>query len=103
MPRAKKTATVSVKAEEVKDSTPEKAAPKPTRGRPSAAKTFDLFIATPSGNVQLQFKNERQIDHAFKQLTLKCASGRPANIICDGKEYGFCNISYVIRDEPVQQ
>ena len=73
------------------------------RGRPPAAKKFVLSVITQSGQLDLNFKNDREVEHAFKQITFKCASGRAATVVSEGKEYTFCNVDYVIRDEPQQQ
>ena len=90
MPR-KKTATVSVNSDTVKDLEPAEPA-KPVLG-----------VYTPSGSLDLKFNNDRELEHAFQQITFKCASGRAATVVSEGKEYTFCSVNYVVRDEPEQE
>mgnify|MGYP003138896969 CR=1 FL=1 len=105
MPR-KKTATVSVNSDTVKDLEPAEPAKKraPTRSRkpPEPAKPV-LGVYTPSGSLDLKFNNDRELEHAFQQITFKCASGRAATVVSEGKEYTFCSVNYVVRDEPEQE
>lgn len=103
MPRPRKTSTVSIDSQKVEDATPEKIEPKPQRPRAVSPSKNILSVVTQSGRIDLKFKSEREVEHAFTQITFKCASGRAATVISEGKEYTFCNVDYVIRDEPVQQ
>ncbi len=58
-----------------------------------------ISVYMQSGTVvDLQFKSQITMMHAYKQISFKCTSGRPAVVEANGKEYTFCNVEYIIRE-----
>jgi hypothetical protein len=77
--------------------------PKPVKkvGRPKAQlkQSLSFTVFTSSGPVELTFENQSDLIHAFQQITFKCASGRQATVSSGGKEYTFCKVDYLVRDD----
>ena len=102
MPAAKKTTVtktknVSVKKAPVKDTTP---APEPVKrpGRPPKANKYSFTIVSNGNPIKLSFESHAHFEKAFLGACYKPASGRPVEIVSDGKQYFFAKVDYVVRD-----
>ncbi len=108
MPPTKKKAapkTVVVKDDPLVELKDKEVAPAPRRpGRPAksiaapVAPKFSMLVVTPSSKITLSFDDQNEYNHAYQQIAFKCGSNRFAMVKCDGKEYTFCNVEYIIRD-----
>lgn len=99
---AKKSANkVVVKDEPVKDISPNQTVRRP--GRPPKvqqpkAPEYKMIVVTPSDRLELRFDDQLSYNNAYQQIAFKCGSNRFAVVQCEGKEYTFCNVEYILRD-----
>ena len=99
-PKASKTGNVVVKDDPVQE-LKEKAAPVRRPGRPPkapAAPEYKMTVVTPSDRIELSFESQLDYNAAYQQIAFKCGSGRFAMVQCNGKEYTFCSVEYIVRD-----
>ncbi len=108
MPPAKKKAapkTVVVKDDPVIDLKDQPVVVAPRRpGRPAksiaapAAPQYSMLVVTPSSKITLSFDDQLEFNNAYQQIAFKCGSNRFAMVKCNGKEYTFCSVEYIVRD-----
>ena len=103
MPAAKnkpftKTKDIAVKKDPVADLTaaPVKQVKRP--GRPPKAKAYSFTVYINGTPLNFSFEKESDCTSAFVQVSNKPFSGRPAKVLCDGKEYFIGKVDYVVRD-----
>tara|TARA_Y100001938_G_scaffold149721_1_gene237630 strand:+ start:8193 stop:8525 length:333 start_codon:yes stop_codon:yes gene_type:complete len=97
-----KTKTVVVKDEPVKDigasNTPVRRPGRPPKAAAPIVKTYSMTVVTPSDRIELSYESYTEYQAAYQQIAFKCGSGRFAMVQCNGKEYTFCNVEYIVRD-----
>tara|TARA_R100001015_G_C4634064_1_gene199873 strand:+ start:4247 stop:4591 length:345 start_codon:yes stop_codon:yes gene_type:complete len=99
---AKKTKTVVVKDDPVKDlgasNTPVRRPGRPPKAAAPIVKMYSMTVVTPSDRIELSYESYTEYQAAYQQIAFKCGSGRFAMVQCNGKEYTFCNVEYIVRD-----
>ena len=103
MPTAKKTTAtrtknITVKKAPVADITSEPVKQVKRPGRPAKAKTYSFTVYVNTQSLEFSFEDQNLFNAAFVQVCNKPFSGRPAKIICNGKEYFIGKVDYVVRD-----
>ena len=97
--RVTKTGDVVIPDEKVTEIIDPKPEPVKRVGRPPKAKKVMMTVMTNHGPVELGFETKNLRDLAYQQFSFKCASGRPAVVMANDKEYTFCNVDYIIREQ----
>jgi hypothetical protein len=93
-----KTTNIVVKDEPVREIIDPVVQKKPVIPVAKAKSNYTLSVYTPSGHIDLLFEDKNSSNHAFQQITFKCASNRSATVVSGGKEYTFCKVDYVVRN-----
>tara|TARA_R110001583_G_scaffold180956_1_gene338151 strand:- start:2722 stop:3051 length:330 start_codon:yes stop_codon:yes gene_type:complete len=97
--RVTKTGDVVIPSEKVTELVDPKPEPVKRVGRPPKVKKIIMTIMTNHGPVDLGFENQLLCNTAYQQISFKCASGRPAVVMANDKEYTFCNVDYIVREQ----
>ena len=97
--RVTKTGDVVIPSEKVTELIDPKPEPVKRVGRPPKVKMDTMSVVTNHGPVELSFDTRALCDLAYQQISFKCASGRPAVVNANGKEYTFCSVDYIIREQ----
>tara|TARA_R110000824_G_scaffold278612_1_gene466885 strand:- start:2917 stop:3234 length:318 start_codon:yes stop_codon:yes gene_type:complete len=66
-------------------------------GRPPKKRSYDMTVVVGGKPVLLSFDTEHECNSFFKKAAHSGSSRQPAFVVCDGKQYAFANIDYVVR------